>query len=141
MTAAESRIPAAQPHLLTVARDRIRREGGILRASEVVIAIEIISPGSRRTGPAHARPRRAPVGLPCPPWGRAGTNRSTRASPRTRRSPSTTPRRCRSPGPTPREAALLGSLPALPMLLLNRTSRDADGVPLRSPRPPGPLGV
>ncbi len=35
---------------------------------------------------------------------------------------------------TPREASLLGSLPALPMLLLNRTSRDADGVPVECVR-------
>jgi GntR family transcriptional regulator len=35
---------------------------------------------------------------------------------------------------TPREAALLGSLPALPMLLLNRTSYDQDGVPVECVR-------
>lgn len=35
---------------------------------------------------------------------------------------------------TPREAALLASLPALPMLLLNRTSYRADGMPVECVR-------
>lgn len=35
---------------------------------------------------------------------------------------------------TPREAALLGSLPALPMLLLNRTSYDSAGMPVECVR-------
>lgn len=31
------------------ARQRVRREGGLIRASDVVLAVEILSPGSRRT--------------------------------------------------------------------------------------------
>jgi Uma2 family endonuclease len=40
------------PDLVVVvkaARQRVRREGGLIRASEVVLAVEILSPGSRRT--------------------------------------------------------------------------------------------
>ncbi len=35
---------------------------------------------------------------------------------------------------SPREAALLGTHPALPMLLLNRISRDPDGRPIERVR-------
>lgn len=41
-----------RPDLVVVrrgARQRVRDEGGLLRASEVVIAVEVLSPGSQRT--------------------------------------------------------------------------------------------
>ena len=41
-----------RPDLIVVrrsARERVRREGGIIRAAEVVVVAELVSPGSRRT--------------------------------------------------------------------------------------------
>ena len=43
-----ARVPDLVVTYLT-ARRRVRREGGLIRASEVVLAVEILSPGSRRT--------------------------------------------------------------------------------------------
>jgi Uma2 family endonuclease len=47
-----------RPDLIVVRREarlRVRREGGVIRASEVVVAVEIVSPGSRRMD--HMRKR------------------------------------------------------------------------------------
>ncbi|GLZ32760.1 hypothetical protein Lesp02_49480 [Lentzea sp. NBRC 105346] len=41
-----------RPDMVVVSRaerQRVRKEGGILRASEVILVVEIVSPGSRRT--------------------------------------------------------------------------------------------
>lgn len=46
------------------ARQRVRREGGLLRASEVVLAVEIASPGSRRTDYVTKRGEYADAGIP-----------------------------------------------------------------------------
>ena len=46
------------------ARQRVRREGGIIRASEVVVAAEFVSPGSRRTDHVVKRAEYADAGIP-----------------------------------------------------------------------------
>lgn len=55
-------VPADQPGTVrrpdravvdAAAMERVDREGGVLRASEAVLVVEILSPGSRRTDPAH----------------------------------------------------------------------------------------
>jgi Uma2 family endonuclease len=43
---------------------RISREGGVLRASEVVVAVEILSPGSRRMDLVLKRSEYADAGIP-----------------------------------------------------------------------------
>lgn len=56
-----------RPDVLVVkrsARDRIRREGGILRAVDVLVAVEIISLGSRRTDTVVKRAEYADAGIP-----------------------------------------------------------------------------
>jgi Uma2 family endonuclease len=45
-------------------RLRVRNEGGMLRASEVVVVIEIVSPGSRRTDYMVKRGEYADAGIP-----------------------------------------------------------------------------
>lgn len=55
------------PDLVVVTRaglDRRRREGGILRASEVVLAVEIISDGSERTDRTIKHSEYADAGIP-----------------------------------------------------------------------------
>ena len=47
-----------------VALERVRREGGLLRAAEVVLAVEIISPGSRRVDTVLKRSEYADAGIP-----------------------------------------------------------------------------
>lgn len=46
------------------ARERISREGGILRAADLVLAIEIVSPGSKRTDRVAKRDEYADAGIP-----------------------------------------------------------------------------
>lgn len=46
------------------ARERVGEEGGLLRASEVVVVIEIISPGSRRHDRVIKRAEYADAGIP-----------------------------------------------------------------------------
>ena len=46
------------------ARQRVRREGGIIRAPEVVVAAEFVSPGSRRTDHVAKRADYADAGIP-----------------------------------------------------------------------------
>jgi Uma2 family endonuclease len=44
--------------------ERIRRDGGVLRASEVLVIIEIVSPGSQRTDHVIKRGEYADAGIP-----------------------------------------------------------------------------
>lgn len=46
------------------ARARVRREGGVLRASELLVVVEIVSPGSRRTDNVIKRREYARAGIP-----------------------------------------------------------------------------
>ncbi|MGW6200919.1 Uma2 family endonuclease [Kribbella sp. NPDC055110] len=58
---------ARRPDLVVVrrsARQRVRTEGGLLRASEVLVVIEIVSPGSRRTDTVVKRAEYADAGIP-----------------------------------------------------------------------------
>ena len=53
---------------LVVAREeaqlRVRREGGVVRATEVVLVVEVVSPGSTRTDHVHKRGEYADAGIP-----------------------------------------------------------------------------
>jgi Uma2 family endonuclease len=56
-----------RPDLIVVRREarlRVRREGGVIRASEVVVAVEIVSPGSRRMDHMMKRAEYAEAGIP-----------------------------------------------------------------------------
>jgi len=56
-----------RPDLVVVrqaALDRVASEGGLLRASEVVLVVEIASPGSRRTDNVIKRAEYADAGIP-----------------------------------------------------------------------------
>jgi Uma2 family endonuclease len=56
-----------RPDLVVVhhaAVDRIRRDGGILRASDTQVIVEIVSPGSRRTDHVIKRGEYADAGIP-----------------------------------------------------------------------------
>jgi Uma2 family endonuclease len=56
-----------RPDLAVVTRggfERRRRDGGVLRASEVVLAVEIVSPGSERTDHTVKRLEYADAGIP-----------------------------------------------------------------------------
>jgi Uma2 family endonuclease len=56
-----------RPDLVLTHRDarlRVSKEGGLLRASEVLVAIEIVSPGSRRTDRVIKRGEYADAGIP-----------------------------------------------------------------------------
>ena len=46
------------------ARRRVRREGGVISASEVVVVVEIVSPGSRRMDNVMKRAEYADAGIP-----------------------------------------------------------------------------
>src|SRR5207247_1076221 len=46
------------------ARQRVRIEGGLIRASEMLVVIEIVSPGSRRTDNVVKRAEYADAGIP-----------------------------------------------------------------------------
>jgi Uma2 family endonuclease len=55
-----------RPDLVVVHRDaveRVSREGGMLRASEVAVIVEIVSPGSRRTDRVAKRSEYADAGI------------------------------------------------------------------------------
>jgi Uma2 family endonuclease len=59
-----------RPDLIVVgraARERVRREGGIIRAAEVVVVVELVSPGPRRTDHVAKRADYADAGIP-PYW-------------------------------------------------------------------------
>lgn len=56
-----------RPDLMVVnreARKRVRAEGGLLRASEVLMVVEIVSPSSKRTDHVHKRSDYADAGIP-----------------------------------------------------------------------------
>ena len=56
-----------RPDLMIVergARQRVRAEGGLIRAAEVLVVIEIVSPGSRRTDHVAKRSEYADAGIP-----------------------------------------------------------------------------
>jgi Uma2 family endonuclease len=56
-----------RPDLVVVTQaavDRVRREGGIPRASEVVVVVEVVSPGSRRMDRVIKRGEYADAGIP-----------------------------------------------------------------------------
>ncbi|MGZ0148117.1 Uma2 family endonuclease [Kribbella sp. WER1] len=56
-----------RPDLIVVqrrARQRVRAEGGLIRASEILVVIEIVSPGSRRTDNVVKRAEYADAGIP-----------------------------------------------------------------------------
>lgn len=56
-----------RPDLVVVERSavqRVRAEGGLLRASEVLLVVEILSPGSRRTDCVVKRAEYADAGIP-----------------------------------------------------------------------------
>lgn len=56
-----------RPDLVVVPRsavDRIRRDGGILRASDTLVIVEIVSPGSHRTDHVIKRGEYADAGIP-----------------------------------------------------------------------------
>ena len=62
----ESPGTVRRPDLVVVpphARRRVRGEGGILRASEVVLAVEVLSPGSQRADHVHKRGEYADAGI------------------------------------------------------------------------------
>ncbi|MGQ0574079.1 MAG: Uma2 family endonuclease [Pseudonocardia sp.] len=46
------------------ALDRVRRDGGVLRASEVVVAVEVVSPGSKHTDRVAKRHEYSDAGIP-----------------------------------------------------------------------------
>ncbi|WP_427884778.1 Uma2 family endonuclease [Kribbella sp. GL6] len=46
------------------ARPRVRAEGGLIRASEILVVMEIVSPGSRRTDNVVKRAEYADAGIP-----------------------------------------------------------------------------
>lgn len=56
-----------RPDLMVVARSarrRVRAEGGLVKASDVLLAVEIVSPGSRRTDHVIKRGEYADAGIP-----------------------------------------------------------------------------
>jgi Uma2 family endonuclease len=56
-----------RPDLMIIeraARQRVKVEGGMLRASEVLVVVEIVSPGSRRTDYVIKRGEYADAGIP-----------------------------------------------------------------------------
>ncbi|MGB3438010.1 MAG: Uma2 family endonuclease [Actinophytocola sp.] len=56
-----------RPDLIVVQRDarkRVRAEGGMVRASEVLLVVEIVSPSSRRIDHVHKRNDYADAGIP-----------------------------------------------------------------------------
>ena len=64
---AEAPGTVRRPDVVVVRReavDRIDREGGILRASDVVLAVEVLSPGSRRLDLVLKRAEYADAGIP-----------------------------------------------------------------------------
>jgi Uma2 family endonuclease len=56
-----------RPDLIVVPRDarlRVRKEGGVIRASEVLVVVEVLSPGSKRTDHVQKRAEYADAGIP-----------------------------------------------------------------------------
>jgi Uma2 family endonuclease len=56
-----------RPDLIVVPRDarlRVRHEGGVIRASEVLVVVEVLSTGSKRTDHIEKRSEYADAGIP-----------------------------------------------------------------------------
>ena len=56
-----------RPDLIVVnreARKRVRAEGGLIRASDVLVAVEVVSPSSKRIDHVHKRNDYADAGIP-----------------------------------------------------------------------------
>jgi Uma2 family endonuclease len=56
-----------RPDLIVVPRDarlRVRREGGVIRASDVLVVVEVLSPGPKRTDHVLKRSEYADAGIP-----------------------------------------------------------------------------
>jgi hypothetical protein len=56
-----------RPDLIVVPRDarlRVRREGGVIRASDVLVIVEVLPPGSKRTDHVLKRSESADAGIP-----------------------------------------------------------------------------
>jgi Uma2 family endonuclease len=56
-----------RPDLIVVPRDarlRVRREGGVIHASEVLVLVEVLSPGTKRTDNVLKRSEYADAGIP-----------------------------------------------------------------------------
>jgi Uma2 family endonuclease len=56
-----------RPDVIVVSREarlRTRRDGGVIRASEVLVAVEVLSSGSRRTDHVHKRGEYVDAGIP-----------------------------------------------------------------------------
>ena len=56
-----------RPDLIVVPREagaRVDKEGGVIRASEVLVVVELISPGSQRIDHVHKRSEYADAGIP-----------------------------------------------------------------------------
>src|SRR2546430_1290173 len=56
-----------RPDLIIIERSvpgRVQREGGMIRASEVLVVVEVVSPGSRRIDNRHKREEYADAGIP-----------------------------------------------------------------------------
>jgi Uma2 family endonuclease len=56
-----------RPDLIVVPHDarlRVRREGGVIRASEVLVAVEIVLPAAKRVEHTHERGEYADAGIP-----------------------------------------------------------------------------
>jgi Uma2 family endonuclease len=56
-----------RPDLIVVPRDarlRVRREGGVIRASDVLVVVEVLSPGSKRTDNVLKRSEYSDAGIP-----------------------------------------------------------------------------
>jgi Uma2 family endonuclease len=56
-----------RPDLMVVSREarkRVRAEGGLIRASDVLLVVEIVSPSSKRTDHVHKRLDYADAGIP-----------------------------------------------------------------------------
>jgi Uma2 family endonuclease len=56
-----------RPDLVVVTREALQRvesEGGVVRASEVTVAVELVSPGSQRTDHVTKRGEYADAGIP-----------------------------------------------------------------------------
>jgi Uma2 family endonuclease len=56
-----------RPDLIVVPRDarlRVRRDGGVIRASEVLVIVELLSPGSKRTDNVLKRSEYADASIP-----------------------------------------------------------------------------
>jgi Uma2 family endonuclease len=67
LTTADEPGSSRRPDLMIISRDarkRVRAEGRLLRASEVLVVVEIVSPSSKRMDHVHKRADYADAGIP-----------------------------------------------------------------------------